>query len=104
MPCSRNSRPSCSGDCCRVITVDPDADVLSVSDELSERDPALAQLMVPTVRFRASSRPVGRGSLLLPASVSVPHALWQRVALLHRDAARLAATPTVPWPVRGRAA
>ena len=28
----------------RVITVDPDADVLSVSDELAERDPALAQL------------------------------------------------------------
>jgi hypothetical protein len=41
----------------RVITVDPDADVLSVSDELAERDPALAQLAAAAVSSLAPAGP-----------------------------------------------
>jgi hypothetical protein len=41
----------------RVITVDPDADVLSVSDELAERDPALAQLAAAAVSGLAPAGP-----------------------------------------------
>src|SRR5450631_1210330 len=85
MPCSRNSRPSCSGDCCRVITVDPDADVLSVSDELAERDPALAQLAAAAVSGLAPAgpelrrRPVevafdGRPGVVISAPLSVREA------------------------------
>ena len=41
----------------RVITVDPDADVLSVSDELAERDPALAQLAATAASGLAPAGP-----------------------------------------------
>jgi hypothetical protein len=41
----------------RVITVDSEADVLSVSDELAERDPALAQLAAAAVSGLAPAGP-----------------------------------------------
>jgi len=42
----------------RVITVDPDADVLSVSDELAERDPALAQAKRQDYARKGGGRPM----------------------------------------------
>ena len=69
----------------RVITVDPDADVLSVSDELAERDPALAQLAAAAVSGLAPAgpelrrRPVevafdGRPGVVISAPLSVREA------------------------------
>ncbi len=54
----------------------------------------------------AFSSCVGRPPLLVPAAVSADalYALWQRVALLFREAARLAGDQRALWPVRGRAA
>jgi hypothetical protein len=40
----------------------------------------------------------------LGVSADVPHELWSRVALLLREAARLAGDQRACWPVRGRAA
>jgi len=68
----------------RLITVDPDVDVLSVSDELAERDPALAQATA-AVSGRAPAglelrrRPVevafdGRLGVVISAPLSVREA------------------------------
>jgi hypothetical protein len=47
----------------------------------------------------------GRAAPRVPASVSAnPYAFWAEVAALAALAARLAGAPSVPWPVRGRAA
>ena len=69
----------------RVITVDPDAEVLTVSEELAERDPALAQLAAAAVCGLAPSgpelrrRPVevafdGRPGVVISAPLSVREA------------------------------
>jgi hypothetical protein len=73
----------------RVITVAPDADLLSVSDELAERDPALAQLAAaavsglapagPELRRRPALVPFdGRPGVVISAPLSVREATATR--------------------------
>jgi hypothetical protein len=74
----------------RVIILDPDANVLSVSDELAERDPALAQLAAAAVSGLAPAGPQLRRRPVEMAFDGRPPCRDQRTAIGARSGLQLA--------------